>query len=293
MKQGHPWNTAKTENCCVVKLDRLQLVGAPRVPLRNPPQPAGYKIASDKFVRCQTTTSTYARCRTMLHERSGTQVFWQYQRCKGWLDPWKVTFVANDFKGLERDVILPISEQFKTYRPILVEIAFDFDATSPVDELFVQQYGQFGKSRQTVTERAEHLRYGTRKSAKLVRCYEKTELSVYRVELELHSSFLQKHQVTSIENLQKLHHVLLPKHICFCQAKWHKLKRYLVRRFGRTTGDFLWSECRRKRERMASFKTYLRGQGVPNVQRFTKPRKINKEIRRALKRWERRWKGEE
>jgi hypothetical protein len=43
------------------------------------------------------------------------------------------------------------------------------------------------------------LRYGGRKSAKLVRCYRKKSKNAYRVEVELHSSLLNQHGMCGMQ----------------------------------------------------------------------------------------------
>jgi hypothetical protein len=47
----------------------------------------------------------------------------------------------------------------------------------------------------------KRLRYGGRKSAKLVRCYWKTNKHAYRVEVELHSSLLNQHGIRDVRDL--------------------------------------------------------------------------------------------
>lgn len=41
----------------------------------------------DSFVRCQTTTPTYARCRQYQSLDNDAKISWQYRRLKGWLKP--------------------------------------------------------------------------------------------------------------------------------------------------------------------------------------------------------------
>src|SRR5579864_3496476 len=109
----------------VVKLDRVQLVSwAPQG--RKPPPLKGYKVVSDWFVRCQTTTATYARVRQFQSTTDDTKIFWQYHRRKGWLKPWKITVVADDKSGLSYEQIQQVLRHCRYYRFLLVEIAVDF-----------------------------------------------------------------------------------------------------------------------------------------------------------------------
>jgi hypothetical protein len=129
-----------------VRLDRLQIVSwAPQG--RPPPLLDGYKIARDWFVRCQTTTATYARVRQYRSITNTSQIFWQYQRLKGWLKPWKITIVADDKKGLSYEEIEKVLKHCRYYRFLIAEIAVDFRPSVGLNKRFVRQHAVFGKSR--------------------------------------------------------------------------------------------------------------------------------------------------
>ena len=129
-----------------VQLDRVQILSwAPRG--RKPPLLKGYKIVRDSFVRCQTTTATYARSRQYQSTTDDTKIFWQYQRLKGWLKPWKVTIVADDETGLSYEQIHAVLKYCRFYRFLTIEIAVDFCSSSGIDKRFVRQHAVFGKSR--------------------------------------------------------------------------------------------------------------------------------------------------
>ncbi len=129
----------------VVRLDRVQLVSWAGQGWR-PPKLPGFKVVRDCFVRRQTTTSTYARCRQYKSVTSDTRIYWQYQRLKGWLKPWKITMVADDNAGLSYEEIQKVLKRCRHYRFLAVEIAVDFRPAAGVDERFVCQHGVFGKS---------------------------------------------------------------------------------------------------------------------------------------------------
>jgi len=114
---------------------------------RKPPLMAGYTIVKDSFVRCQTTTATYARRREYKSTTDDTKIFWQYQRLKGWLKPWKITIVADDATGLSYEQIQYVLKHCRYYRFLIVEIAVDFRPSAGIDKRFVRKHGVFGKSR--------------------------------------------------------------------------------------------------------------------------------------------------
>ena len=128
-----------------VRLDRVQIVSwAPCG--RKPPQLEGFKITRDSFVRCQTSTGTYARCRQYRSTTNDTKIYWQYDRLKGWLKPWKVTIVADDRSGLSYEDVGKILKHCRYYHFLLVEIAVDFCPSVGVDRRFIRQHAVFGKS---------------------------------------------------------------------------------------------------------------------------------------------------
>ena len=129
----------------VVRLDRVQILSwAPRG--RKPPKLPRYKIVRDCFVRRQTTTATYARSRQYQSVTNDTKIFWQYQRLKGWLKPWKITMVADDVSGLSYEEVKQVLKHCHYYRFLTIEIAVDFCPSVGIDSQFVRQHGVFGKS---------------------------------------------------------------------------------------------------------------------------------------------------
>lgn len=135
-----------------VGLDRVQILSwAPTG--RKPPLLEGYKIVRDSFVRCQTTTATYARCRQFESLTNDTKIYWQYCRQKGWLKPWKITMVADDKTGLSRKEIEKVLRQCRSYEFLTVEIAIDFSPSTGVDKQFIRRHAVFGKSRRRATKR--------------------------------------------------------------------------------------------------------------------------------------------
>jgi len=139
-----------------VRLDRLQIAsGALRG--RKPPQLQGYKVVRDCFVRCQTTTATYARVRQYQSIANDTNIYWQYCRRKGWLAPWKITMVADDTTGLSRDDIEPVLRSCRSYRLLMVEIAIDFSPSTGVNKQFIRHHAIFGKSRRRADKKSRSL----------------------------------------------------------------------------------------------------------------------------------------
>lgn len=130
------------------------------------------------------------------------------------------------------------------------------------------------------------LYFGSRKSDKFVRCYQKEGLQVFRVELELHSRLLRRHSVSTLDDLRSLPGVVYPKHLQFVEFDWERLERYLTKRFGAQASRIL-AGARKGEASLQKVRRYLTRQGVVNVHRFLVPLAINKEIVHALNRWAR------
>lgn len=266
------------------RLDRVQLVAwVPRN--RKPPTIEGFNVKSDTFVRCQTTTQTYARCRQFCSVTSDARIFWQYRPLKPWLGPWKITLVADDRSGLSRADIAKVLRYCCDYRFLIIEVALDFAGSTNVNRRFVSAHAAFGKSHQR-TETAETLHYGSRKSGKFVRCYHKRVLGVFRVEVELHSVLLEK--VLALPDFRTLPNILYPRHLQFVAPAWERLGQYLTSRFG-DQAERMIAEAKRRAASLPRLRSYLTRRGVPNGHRFLVPLEINTNIKRALNDWARRF----
>jgi len=289
---SRPKNTSPE---CVVRLDRIVL-GARRAlesteatdKNRAPSVPAipGFKLFNDFRARPQGRVPTYARVRLLRSLENNSLARIQHERVMPWLRPFRVTLVGDDRQGVTPDEIRRFVTQFSSHRLSLVEIAFDFDPSSGVDEDFVLRHGQFGKSRRRKDRGGrDQVRYGSRASPKLVRCYWKRQLGCYRVELELHSGLLRKYKVRDSGDFTRLPQKLFPAHIAFVRVRWRALDAYLTRRF-QSKGKVILEEAQRRAESSLRRATgYLARQGVPNPHRFLQRLSINSEVAAALEQW--------
>lgn len=130
------------------------------------------------------------------------------------------------------------------------------------------------------------LYYGSRKSDKLVRCYPKPELGVFRVELELHSSPLRRHNISTLDDFVFLPDIIYPRHVQFVEPQWEQLYQYLINKFG-TEGSQMIAGAEKRKSSMRSLRRYLKRKGIPNGHRFLKPLAMNAEVVRALDKWAR------
>ena len=240
----------------------------------------------DTRVKPQGKTQTYQRVRVLESVDSTAKVFWQYQRCKGWLKSWRITLIADDDKGITPHEVRSIVKKCRYYKLVLVELALDFSPLGEVDEQFVTRHAVFGKSRYERDRGGPgELRYGSRKSRKLVRCYWKREVNAYRVELELHSALLRRSRIDRAEDLSDVPYVIFPKHVRFVRVSWRRLARYLKRRSPEQRKVILEAARERAGRSLRSAIHLLRRRGVLNVHRFLTPMQINQVIEAALWKW--------
>jgi hypothetical protein len=126
--------------------------------------------------------------------------------------------------------------------------------------------------------------WGSRKSGKLVRCYEKEELASFRVELELHSQVLRRERILTLVHFDGLPVTIYPKHLRFVDVDWDRLNLHLARKFGRQSQTII-AEAEQRGSSLSRLRRYLRRNGITNFHRFLAPHPINKKLNRAFTRW--------
>jgi hypothetical protein len=270
---------------CVVRLDRLSFtgIGSSKVPKKI----GGFRMLRDFRPRTQGKVVTYGRVRTFCGTSNSALLSLQYKPVLPWLAPWRFTLIADDEDGLSPDEVESVIAQCSSHKPSMVELAFDFDQHSVVNRRFVLQHGRFGKTQRRKDRGGSgNLRYGSRRSPKLVRAYVKVGLGAFRVELEIHSGLLRKFGISSGYELGRLAAKLVPVHLQFLGFRWDSLRAYLIRKFGPLDGGQILEEVRDRAESSLHNATrYLTHRGVPNTHRFLGPLRANRRIRTALRRW--------
>lgn len=271
---------------CVIRVDRAQVHAKtfagqlPRIP--------HFQLIWDRFVRPQTSPQTYRRVRSLKNTTTDTTLWIQYWPILPGLRPAKLTLIANDRKGLRRPELEQVIRQFEEPRLLTVELAFDFSKASGVDRGFVLRHGVFGKSRIVGGGAHQNARLGGRDSDTMVRVYPKGETSSFRVEIELHSSWLRRNNVIGVGDLPKLADLLLPKRLLFVQIDWESLSRHLARK-GLPAAKLV-SEAKLRSHSIHETMKFLRNEvGLCNVRRFLRPLRINRPIQRELQIWANGW----
>jgi len=232
------------------------------------------------------TPLIYGRVRRLKSLTSDMEIEWQYQRRVRWVKPWRITLVADDQAGIAPEEVARILGRCRHYRFVLVELAIDFECGLKVNREFVKRHGVFGKSRRRTDRGGKNqLRYGARKSGKLVRCYWKEKIKAFRVEVELHSQLLKKHQVKDVDYLSYVAQIVHPRHFRFVNIRWKALHRYLRRRGDVDADTIIQGAHERAEVSLNNALKYLRRNGVINTHRFLQQLRLNDSIDTALTTW--------
>jgi hypothetical protein len=165
----------------------------------------------------------YGRLQWWRDTRSGMMLLLESEPTKHFIRwPFRITFIADDATGLLPAQLFRVLEVIPGLRLLMVEIAFDFAGELTRREIL--QRVLFGKSRPTKSDK-QVLRWGNRHS-KLAKVYWKPEIGSWRFELELHSNFLNKHQIVDPYDFPRLAEIL-KSHISFQTINLQKLTKWL------------------------------------------------------------------
>jgi hypothetical protein len=271
---------------CTPRLDRMRFSAKPR---RGPEIPAikGFRVLQDFRPKSQGKIASYARVKKLISETTSCAINVQYKPLQPWLKACIVTVIGDDALGITPEEVERIVVGFRNIQLCLVELALDFDRELGIDRQYVRRFARFGKSRQRDDRGGpEQVRFGSRGSTKVVRCYAKKQLDAYRIELEVHRELLRKFGVNKCQDLYIVASNVFPSHVDFVGVRWGRLARTLTRRFGPKGAEIL-RETRRRRDELSlrDALRFLAEKGVPNPHRFLKRLEINEDVRAALRRW--------
>ena len=284
---------AKKRPLCEVRLDRMEMTASEvdeSLILGIP----GVRRGRNEFIRRKDPKQFLPYTRRTPYTTTGSirQIVVLSEPSMPHIAPCKVSLIARDETGLQRNDVLSFLEFLPDSRIVLVELAFDFGFRSGMDGEFLRKHALFGKSRPNqVGVRRGWDCWGTRKGTKFVRSYFKPQLGVHRVELELHRKFLRRHGIKDIFDFNRLVETVPQHNILFAKLDTSRVVRHLrnaghgpheipriLERVSEREGD-LYTQC-----------AVLRKRGrLPNVRRALVPLGTNELILRALKKWAAQW----
>lgn len=264
------------------RLDRLKISAGGGQ--SKPPCLEGFRCLGDFIPRNRHEAATYGRLRKMASLSDDCRINVLYEPRMPWLQRWHFTVIADDRTGITRDQVDTILRCCLHHRFSMVELTFDF--RSGINRRFVLKHALFGKSRRNRKfERNGLLKFGARKSTKLVRIYWKEAIQSFRIELECHAALLQRMGVRHVWEFRSLYG-LLPTHFRLVAISWKRLQRRLHRKFGPVAGQKLLEQTQNKAERSLRLALrFLKENGIANSHTFLKPLHANRQIKTALRRW--------
>jgi hypothetical protein len=210
----------------------------------------------------------------------------------GWLPKFRVAVIPRDETGLLLEDLSLVLELIPQYKIVLLEVALDFPLRSVMDTSFVRQHMLCGKTWMRVGGTALHERWGSSRSAKVVRAYAKFEILRFRIELQLHARFLRKYQINYASDFQKLATILPRHHIYFAAIDHGKLREQLQRSGlpHKTKTEILKTVTTNQKSLWSTLRLLRRKWHFVNARRLLAPlTEMNALVVAALNEWATQW----
>jgi hypothetical protein len=211
-----------------------------------------------------------------------------------WLVRYRVTITPRDETGVLLQDLALILELLPQFKIVLLEISLDFPIQSVVDPWFVHRHLLCGKTRMPLGPIPLHEKWGTSRSSKTVRSYAKfVEILCFRIEIQLNSRFLRKHQINHASDFPKLATILPRHHIHFASLDHGKLRQHLQRSGlpHKTKTAILKSVAESRKSLWSTLRLLRRRWHFVNVRRLLTPlAEMNGIVVAALNQWATQWK---
>jgi hypothetical protein len=272
---------------CTAKIDRIVL-NAPEVPLHELSRIPNFRAKRPK----RLWRKLYAVLNRIMGTDSIREIAIESAPNARWLPRFRTTIVPQDPTGLRLEDLSYVLELIPEFKLVLVEVALDFPLASVVDTAFVRERLLCGKTRMRVGGTALHERWGSARSAKVVRAYVKFEASSFRIELQLNARFLRKHGINHASDFQKLATILPGNHIYFASLDNQKLREHLRRSSlpHKTKTEILRTVTTNQKSLWTTLRLLRRKWHFVNVRRLLRPdQEMNRIVLSALNKWAEQW----
>lgn len=249
----------------------------------------GYRRVYDCLISGSSKDKVYERACQFINDENGQKLCIAYQPVNKWMPPVVVTIAPPDRTGMRRAELERILGVLPEFRLLKVEVAHDFCSSSVVDADFARRHLLVGKSwRSEDSVHGDMLYFGTRRSPVFCRCYWKTEIDSFRIELEVHSEWLQKNGIATPDDFAKFPDLVARKHVAFYKIDPLKLTLAL-QRLGVPVESTLRKVASRQHDLSLALR-YLRSKvGLTNTRRILVSLKTNMRVEKALRLWARDW----
>ena len=273
---------------CDVKLDRI-IITAREVPLQAVCAIPGYRAKPPR----QLWKQLYSVVNRILGSGSIREVVVESAPAVRWLARYRITITPRDETGLLLEDLCLILELLAQFKIVLLELALDFPIRSVVDPWFVHRHLLCGKTTMPLGPNPLHEKWGTSRSSKVARSYAKfVEILRFRIELQLHSRFLRKHEINHASDFQKLATILPRKHVYFASLDNRKLREHLQRSSlpHKTKTAILRSVAESRKSLWSTLRLLRRKWRFANVCRLLSPvPEMNGIVVAALNKWAEQW----
>ena len=271
------------------KLDRLRLSLA-----QNPTEafldhPVFHSLGGHRLKKSDRF-QPYTQAHWFEHRTSGMKFSIESKPPMRWIPPYRITLFGDDKTGLLPEEVFGVLELLVGgFKLTLVEIALDFEGTK-VNRSYIRRYGLFGRSQPKPSGKVTDY-WGTRKGSKLAKSYWKSEIGRFRLELELRSRFLRRHNIEDPYDFQEFAQMLPRHHVWFTRIDDLKLIDHLRRRG--LTGEEIIRICRHvdalKKSIHAALSYLHRKVRINNVRRVLTPLRTNQLVRGAFTKFSADW----
>jgi len=268
-----------------VGIDRIQIAGDFKKK-GELPDFDGFEKLSDRFVRSVTPIKTWERVARYEHGETGSQLFILYRTNLPSLPDMKATLIAPNGRFLSWNAVDGVRRELAEARLVLIELALDFPPKCGIDRDFILKHGVFGKAHRRPVS-LPTIYFGGRRSDKLIRCYFKAEVVAFRVEFQLHASWLTQRNLTQLQNLPDLPMHLAP-YLNFSRIDWTLLRNHLEATQPENASRVLRDARARSRDILRTL-SYLTSEKIFNRHRYLQSLSINRDAMKAVKHWAREW----
>jgi hypothetical protein len=272
---------------CEAKLDRIVLT-ANAIPLQALCGIPGYRAKQPK----RLWRKLYSVVNRIRGTGSIREVMVESVPAVRWLARYRITIIPRDETGLLLEDFRFILELIAEFKLVLIEIALDFPLRSVVDASFVQSHALFGKTWMRAGGGALYERWGSHRSSKIARAYAKFEASSFRIELQLHSRFLRKHQINHASDFPKLATILPRHHLYFASLEDKRLREHLERSGlpHETRIEILKAVAKSRKSLWSTLRLLRQKWHFVNVRRLISPLpEMNAVVLAALNEWATHW----
>lgn len=277
---------------CVVILDLL------RYTMKESPIPAfmglpGFQSLQNTRIKRPPLDEFQGYARAHWFKRYGSEMKFcvELEPREHYLAPYSVSLFADDNTRLLPEEVFAIRELMPGAKLTLAEVAIDFVLVGEVNRAFVRGHGVFGKSQRDISNKNPTVdRWGTKKSGKCIKSYEKFGNAAYRVEARMRRRFMKPAGIDDVYDFHKFGDLLPGHHILFAQIDENKLIRALRRTRTATETVQIMKQVLALKGGLTNQLEYLRqNAGLKNTRRLLNPHRINGSIRGAFNAWGAQW----